>query len=72
MDSFTPYGNDFREVSSNLRKVLQNYGELNLSFSLEKCLFLMNEGFFLGNFVSSKGIKVDPSNMVISKNVPIG
>lgn len=69
MDNFTPYGDDLQEALSNLSKVLQRCGEMNLSLSHEKCLFQINEGIVLGHYLCSKGIQVDSSKIAIIKNV---
>jgi len=44
MDDFTPYGCDFQEALTNLRKVLHKCIEMNLSLNPKKCEFLMTEG----------------------------
>lgn len=67
MSELTPYGNIFQEALSNISKVLQRCGEINLSLGREKCLFLMKEGVVLRHFISSKGIQVDPCKVAIIK-----
>ena len=70
MDYFTPYGCDFHEALSNLCKVLNKCIEMNLSLSLEKRDFLMNEGTVLGHSISKEGIQVEPNKISIIKRVP--
>eukprot|EP00253_Pinus_taeda_P020083 PITA_20083 len=47
MDDFTPYGSNFQEALTNLRKVLAKCIEMNLSLSPDKCEFLITEGTVL-------------------------
>jgi len=70
MNYFTPYGCDFHEALSNLCKVSKKCIEMNLSLSLEKCEFFMNEGIVPGNSISKEGIQVDPNKIDIMKRVP--
>lgn len=56
MDDFIPYGFDFKEALSNLGKVLDNFIEMNLSLSLEKCEYFMTEGIVLGHTISQQGM----------------
>ena len=70
MDDFTPYGSDFQEALSNLGKVLDKCIEMNLSLSMEKCEFLMNEGTMLGHAISQQGLQVDPNKIVVIQRVP--
>ena len=52
MDDFTPYGSNFQEALTNLRKVLAKCIEINLYLSLDKFEFLMTEGTVLGHVIS--------------------
>ena len=52
IDDFTPYGSNFQEALTNLRKVLAKCIEMNLSLSQDKCEFLMTEGILLGHTIS--------------------
>ena len=70
MYDFTPYGFDFQEALSNLRKVLDKCIEMNLSLSQEKCEFLMTEGTVLGHTISRQGLQVDPNKIALIKKVP--
>ena len=56
MDDFTPYGSNFQEALSNIRKVLHKCIEMNLSLSLEKCEFFMIEGTVIGHAISQQGL----------------
>ena len=68
-DDFTPYGYDFQEVLTNSCKVLHKCIEMNLSFSPEKCEFLMTEGTMLGHSISQQGLQVDPNKIAIIQRV---
>jgi len=70
MDDFTPYGPNFQEALTNLRKVLTKCIEMNLSLSPEKCEFLMTEGTMLGYTISHQGLQVDPNKIAIIQKVP--
>eukprot|EP00253_Pinus_taeda_P009628 PITA_09628 len=70
MDDFTPYGSNFQEALNNLRKVLTNCIEMNLSLSPEKCEYLMTEGTVLGHTISQQGLKVDLNKIAIIQRVP--
>ena len=71
MDDFSAYGNSFEHALENLEKVLKRCIEANLSLSNEKCFVMLNEGIVLGHYISSQGIKVDPSKIQIIVNLPI-
>eukprot|EP00253_Pinus_taeda_P019308 PITA_19308 len=70
MDDFTPYGYNFQEALTNLRKVLAKCIEMNLSLSPKKCQFLMTEGTVLGHTISQQGLQVDPNKIAIIQRVP--
>ena len=70
MDDFTPYGSDFQEALSNLRKVLDKRIEMNLSLSPEKYEFFMTEETMLGHAISQQGLQVDPNKTSIIQRVP--
>jgi len=70
MDDFTPYGCDFLEAFSNLRKLLNKCIEMNLSLSPEKCDFLMIARTVLGHSISQEGLQEDPNKIAIIKRVP--
>jgi len=65
MDDFTPYGSNFQEALTNLRKVLAKCIEMNLSLSPDKCEFLMTKGTVLGHTISQQGLQVDPNKIAI-------
>ena len=72
MDDFIAYGNTFQEDLDNLKKVLIQCQEMNLSLSHEKCKMLLTEGIVLGHHISSQGIKVDPTKIeVIVANIEV-
>eukprot|EP00253_Pinus_taeda_P028921 PITA_28921 len=71
MDDFSVYGNSFEHALENLEKVLKRCIEANLSLSNESFFMILNEGIVLGHYISSQGIKVDPSKIQIIINLPI-
>ena len=71
MDDFTPYGNEFDEALSNLEKVLKHCIQTNISLSTKKFHMMMQEGVVLGHYISSVGVKVDPSKIEVILNIPI-
>ena len=71
MDDFSVYGNSFEHTLENLEKVLKRCIESKLSLSNEKCFMMLNEGIVLGHYISSQGIKVDPSKIQIIVNLLI-
>ena len=70
MDDFTTYGNTFQETLYNLKKVLIQCQETNLSVRHEKCKMLLTEGIVLGHDVSSHGIKVDSMKIKLIVGLP--
>ena len=70
MDDFTPYGKDFEEALKILEKVLTHCEQTQLSLSTEKCHMMMSEGVVLGHFISTDGIQVDPSKIMVIENIP--
>lgn len=70
IDDFTIHGNTFEEALHNLEKVLVRCKTYNLSLSCEKYFILMQEGIILGHHISVEGIKVDPKNIEIIKQLP--
>eukprot|EP00253_Pinus_taeda_P025640 PITA_25640 len=70
MDDFTPYGSNFQEALTNLRKVLAKCIEMNLSLTPDKCEFLMTEGTMLGHTISQQGLQVDPNKIALIQRVP--
>eukprot|EP00253_Pinus_taeda_P010466 PITA_10466 len=71
MDDFSVYGDSFEHALMNLEKVLKRCIEANLSLSNKKYFMMLNEGIVLGHYISSQGIKVDPSKIQIIVNLPI-
>ncbi|XP_075499157.1 uncharacterized protein LOC142537531 [Primulina tabacum] len=54
----------------NLISVLRRHEETNLVLNWEKCHFMVQEGIFLGQKVSKKGIEVDKAKIEVIKNLP--
>ena len=70
MDDFTPYGETFQEALDNLENVLKKCIKMRLFLRHEKSEMFMNEGIVLGHYVSSNGIKVDPTKVAIIHSLP--
>ena len=70
MDDFTTYGDTFEQAHANLEKVLNFFQEYNLSLNSEKCYFMMEEGVVLGHYLSSFGIQVDPTKIIVITTLP--
>ena len=68
----SPYmGATFEEFLANLETVLHRCIEKNLVLNWEKCHLMVNQGIFLGHFISKKGIEVDKAKFeLISKPPP--
>jgi hypothetical protein len=71
MDDFSFYGDTFLEALENLEKVLIWCQETNLSLSDAKCHMLHTACIFLGHFISSARIEVDPKNIEIISKLPV-
>ena len=52
-------------------KVLQRFQDANLKIKLVKCQFLKKALCFLGNYVSSDGVRPDPAKLAVVKNYPV-
>ena len=62
-------GCDFQEALSNLGNVLNKCIEMNISLSLEKCVFMMTTGTVLGYSISQEALQLDPNKIAIIKRV---
>ena len=71
MDDFITYGHTFEEAKENLDKVLQRCKDYNLSLNSEKCFIMMQEGVVLGQFISPKGIEVNPTKIEVIRTLSI-
>ena len=65
MGDFTLYGNEFDEDLENLEKVLKICKQTNFSLSIEKWNMIMNEGVFIGNYISYICIQVGPAKIEV-------
>ena len=70
MDDFTVYGSSFYACLNILDKVFNRCIQSNLILNFEKCHFMVEQGIFLGNIISSKGIEVDPAKISIISQLP--
>ncbi|KAL4376915.1 hypothetical protein GQ457_02G025430 [Hibiscus cannabinus] len=70
MDDFSLSGETFDSCLGNLAKVLKRCEEANLVLNWEKCHSMVNEGTFLGNKISSKGIEVDKTKVEDIEKLP--
>jgi hypothetical protein len=66
VDDFTIYGDTYEEGLANLKNVLQNFQNMNLSIINEKLFMMMNKGLVIGHYISVLGVEVDlAKNFVI-------
>jgi hypothetical protein len=70
MDDFSVFGDSFDDCLTNLEKVLKRCEEKNLVLNWGKCYFMVTNGIVLGHIVSSIGIEVDKSKIVLIANLP--
>ena len=71
MDEFTVVGDTFDEYLTNLEKVQKRCRETNIALRNEKWFMIMIEGIILSHYLSTTGIKVDPTKIeVIFKMLP--
>ena len=63
IDDILMYSKDAHEHEQHLKIVLQTLREKKLYAKLKKCDFWLKEVSFLCHIVSSKGIRVDPTNI---------
>jgi len=70
MDDLTPYGGAFETTLANLEKVLERWVQTNVSLSIEKCHMMMTGGIMLGHYISTDGIKVDPTKVEVILKIP--
>ena len=69
MDDFTVYGYNFEHCLNNLETVLQRCKDKQLALNWEKCHFMVTEGIVLGHKISSTGLEVDQSKVLIIKTL---
>lgn len=65
MDDFSVLGDPFQEALKNLEKVLLHCQESHLALSDKKCRLMCKAGVVLHHLISSKGIQVDPTKIVL-------
>ena len=63
IDDILVYSKDANEHEQHLKIVLQTLREKKLYAKLNKCDFWLKEVSFLGQIVSSEGIRVDPTKI---------
>ena len=69
MDDFTVYGSSFEHCLNNLETVLQRCKDKQLALNWEKCHFMVTEGIVLGHKISTTGLEVDQSKVLIIKTL---
>jgi hypothetical protein len=72
IDDILVYSKSEEELAENLRIVLQCLGDHTFYAKFSKCEFWLDSVKFLGHYISSEGISVDPSKVkeVIDQNPP--
>jgi len=68
MDDFTTYGNEFDEALSNLEKTSIRCKESNVALNNEKHAIMLTKSIILGHHISTKGIQVDPTKIMVILN----
>ena len=63
MDDFTVYGSSFDACLDSLDRVLNRCIETNL-------VLMVEQGIVLGHIISSRGIEVDPTKIVVISQFP--
>ncbi|XP_074336882.1 uncharacterized protein LOC141674054 [Apium graveolens] len=63
IDDILIYSKSAQDHEQHLRTVLQTLKEKQLYAKLSKCEFWLNHMVFLGHFISSRGIEVDPKKI---------
>jgi hypothetical protein len=53
-----------------LRKMLEICRQCHISLNIKKCIFGTPFGIFLGHIVCKQGLLVDPTNIVVTVNLP--
>lgn len=70
MDDIIIWGATKEEHDSRLRRVLEATRNANLKLNRDKCLLGVSELTFVGDIVSSKGIRPDPMKVSAIENMP--
>ena len=70
MDDFSVFGDSFDDCLTNVEKVLSMCEEKNLVLNWETCHFMAINDIVLGHIVSSKGIEVNKSKIMLIANLP--
>ena len=69
MDDFSIFGDDLDNCLAHLTKILEVCIRKRLVLSWEKSYFMVREGVVLRHLISSKGLEVDNTNLVPSKDL---
>src|SRR5271155_3087615 len=68
-DDWTVFGL-FKKHIEDLRLMLENCRQYQISLNLKKCIFCAPFGIFLGHIVCKQGLMVDPAKIAIIVNLP--
>ena len=69
MDDFTVYRSSFDHFLNNLETMLQRCKDKQLALNWEKCHFMVTKGIVLGHKISTTGLEVDQSKVLIIKTL---
>jgi hypothetical protein len=70
VDDLVVFGCSQQHHNSNLIKVFERLENYNLKLNPKKCQFMQSSVTYLGHFISSEGIRPDPSKFSAVKNYP--
>ena len=63
LDDIIIFGTSFENHVENMRKILERFKQYNLKLKPQNCIFFQTELKFLGQFVSAKGVSINPMNI---------
>ena len=70
LDDIVIYAKNLEDHGKNVRRLLKQLKEANLSLQPEKCKFLFKEIAYLGHIITDKGVKPDPKKIEAVKMFP--
>lgn len=70
LDDLIVFGRTLEQHNRNLINIFERLKQVNLKLNPLKCNFLQEKLIYLGHYISSEGIKPDPSKIEIIKSWP--
>jgi hypothetical protein len=71
IDDLIIYADTYEEYLANLEAVLLRFKQHNITVSLKKCQFLMNEIEYVGYVINTEGIRFSPEKKEKALNFPL-